>query len=51
MQSKIGIITLLRYYSVKPSPKTEKIIFSPMNGVLSPKGGVWVNLIKRKEEI
>ncbi|CAD7079504.1 unnamed protein product [Hermetia illucens] len=41
MQTRIGLITLLRNYRFKPSPKTAiPLIFDPEKGILTPKGGM-----------
>ncbi|XP_077284743.1 cytochrome P450 6B1-like [Arctopsyche grandis] len=47
IQSKIGLITLLRRYSVEPSPKTQNIRFDPAVFIMSPKNGIWLNFKKR----
>lgn len=47
MQARVGLVTLLLNYEFSPSEKTPiPMVFDEKSFVLSPKGGLWLNLKK-----
>ncbi|XP_037903233.1 probable cytochrome P450 6a21 [Hermetia illucens] len=45
MQTRIGLIKLLKHFQFSPCPKTPiPMVFDPYKGVLSPKGGLFLDV-------
>jgi len=50
MQTKVGLVSLLSKYQFSVSKKTPiPILFDPKSNILSPKGGMWLQIRKRIE--
>ena len=50
MQTKVGLISLLSKYQISVSKKTPiPIVLEPTSFVLSPVGGMWLQIRKRAE--
>jgi hypothetical protein len=48
MQTKVGIISLLSKYEVRFSEKTPvPLEFEPRSVALAPRGGMWLQIVKR----
>jgi cytochrome P450 family 6 len=49
MQTKVGIVSILSKYSVRPSEMTPRsLVFSKHSLVLSTEGKLWLNLVDRQ---
>lgn len=47
MQTKVGLVTILKNYLVKLNPKTQTPIkMSPNSGIPSVAGGLWLDIEK-----
>lgn len=45
LQAKIGLVTMLKNYSFKTSPKTvHPVLFAPDSILLAPKDGIWLKI-------
>jgi len=50
MQTKVGLVSLLSKYQLSVSKKTPiPVVFDPRTNILSPKGGMWLQIRKRIE--
>jgi len=48
MQTKVGLVSLLSKYQLSVSKKTPiPLVFDPSSFVLSPVGGMWLQITKR----
>jgi hypothetical protein len=50
MQTKVGLVCLLSKYQISVSKKTPiPLVFDPKSFILSPFGGMWLQIRKRVE--
>jgi hypothetical protein len=49
VQVKVGIVSILSKYNVRPSEKTpRRLLLNKHSLVLSPEGKLWLNLVNRQ---
>jgi cytochrome P450 family 6 len=49
VQTKVGLISLLSKYQFRISKKTaDPLVFSTVNLVMKPLGGIWLHIKKRE---